>query len=88
MVSLHAISEPIPIPFSSKSIGSMISESIDDTSLPIIGSDKNSDLGIFSKSTDEEINKKLLEFEQGGMQEEQGITTLGDGYFIFQLDEE
>ncbi len=87
-ISLHAISEPIPIPFSSKSIGSMISESIDDTSLPIIGSDKNSDLGIFSKSTDEEINKKLLEFEQGGMQEEQGITTLGDGYFIFQLDEE
>ena len=86
-ISLHAISEPIPIPFSSKSIGSMISESIDDTSLPIIGSDKNSDLGIFSKSTDEEINKKLLEFEQGVMQEGQGITTLGDGYFIFQLDE-
>jgi len=64
----------------------MVSESLtDDASLIITGSDKNSDSDISSQSTDLEINQKSL--EQGSMQEEQGITTLGDGYFIFQLDE-
>lgn len=87
--SLHAISEPIPIPFSSKSIGSMVSESFpDDTSLLITGSDKNSDLGISLQRTDLEINQKSSELDPGLMQEEQGIKALGDGYFIFQLDEE
>ena len=88
-ISLHAISEPIPIPFSSKSIGSMVSESFpDDTSLLITGSDKNSDLGISLQRTDLEINQKSSELDPGLMQEEQGIKALGDGYFIFQLDEE
>lgn len=87
-ISLHAISEPTPISFSSKSIGlSMISESLTDgTFLPVTGSDKNSGLDISSQSTDLEVNQKPL--KQGVMQEEQEITTLGDGYFIFQLDEE
>jgi hypothetical protein len=85
-ISLHAISEPILIPSSSKSIMPMVSESLtDDASLIITGSDKNSDSDISSQSTDLEVNKKSL--EQGFIQEEQGITTLGDGYFIFQLDE-
>jgi len=88
-ISLHVISEPIPIPFSSKSIGSMVSESFpDDTSLLITGSDKNSDLGISLQRTDLEINQKSSELDPGLMQEEQGIKALGDGYFIFQLDEE
>jgi hypothetical protein len=88
-ISLHAISEPIPIPFSSKSIGSMVSESFpDDTSLLITGSDKNSDLGISLQRTDLEINQNSSELDPGLMQEEQGIKALGDGYFIFQLDEE
>ncbi len=88
-ISLHAISEPIPIPFSSKSIGSMVSESFpDDTSLLITGSNKNSDLGISLQRTDLEINQKSSELDPGLMQEEQGIKALGDGYFIFQLDEE
>jgi hypothetical protein len=87
-ISLHAISEPTPISFSSKSIGlSMVSESLTDgTFLPVTGSDKNSGLDISSQSTDLEVNQKPL--KQGVMQEEQEITTLGDGYFIFQLDEE
>lgn len=87
-ISLHAISEPTPISFSSKSIGlSMVSESLTDgTFLPVTGSEKNSDLDISSQSTDLEVNQKPL--KQGVMQEEQEITTLGDGYFIFQLDEE
>ncbi|NDA90845.1 MAG: hypothetical protein EBY20_08125, partial [Alphaproteobacteria bacterium] len=81
-ISLHAISEPIPIPFSSKSIGSMVSESFpDDTSLLITGSDKNSDLGISLQRTDLEINQKSSELDPGLMQEEQGIKALGDGYF-------
>lgn len=59
----------------------------DDASLIITGSDKNSDLGISSQSTDLEINQKSL--EQGSMQKEQETTTLGeDVNFIFQLDEE
>jgi len=70
-ISLHAISEPTPISFSSKSIGlSMVSESLTDgTFLPVIGSDKNSDLDISSQSTNLEVNQKPL--EQGVMQEEQ-----------------
>lgn len=86
-IPLHAVSKPIPIPSSSESIMSMVSESLDDdTSLIITGSDKNSDLGISSQSTDLEINQKSL--EQGSMQEEQETTTLGeDVNFIFQLDE-
>ncbi|MBN8522662.1 MAG: hypothetical protein J0M23_02215 [Rickettsiales bacterium] len=84
-VSLHAISEPIPIPSSSKSIMSMVSESLtDDTFLSVGSSDKDSGIGTTLQS-DLEVNKKSL--EQGFIQEEQEITTLGDGYFIFQLDE-
>jgi hypothetical protein len=67
-ISLHAISEPIPIPFSSKSIGSMVSESfLDDTSLLITGSDKNLDLGISLQRTDLEINQKSSELDPGLM---------------------
>jgi hypothetical protein len=67
---------------------SMVSESFpDDTPLLITGSDENSDLGISLQRTDLEINQKSSELDPGLMQEEQGITTLGDGYFIFQLDE-
>jgi len=54
----------------------------------ITGSDKNSDLGISLQRTDLEINQKSSELDPGLMQEEQGIKALGDGYFIFQLDEE
>ena len=65
----------------------MVSESLTDGAfLPVTGSEKNSDLDISSQSTDLEVNQKPL--KQGVMQEEQEITTLGDGYFIFQLDEE
>lgn len=84
-IPLHAVSKPIPS--ASEAIMSMVSESLDDdASLIITGSDKNSDLGISSQSTDLEINQKSL--EQGSMQEEQETTTLGeDVNFIFQLDE-
>jgi len=37
--------------------------------------------------SDLEINQKSSELDPGLMQEEQGIKALGDGYFIFQLDE-
>jgi len=48
----------------------MVSESLTDgTFLPVIGSDKNSDLDISSQSTNLEVNQKPL--EQGVMQEEQ-----------------
>jgi hypothetical protein len=84
-LSLHAISEPISIPSSSKSIRPMASESLtDDTFLSVGSSDKDSGIGTTLQS-DLEVNKKSL--EQGFIQEEQEITTLGDGYFIFQLDE-
>ena len=77
------------IPSSSKSVMSMVSESFpDDTPLLITGSDENSDLGISLQRTDLEINQKSSELDPGLMQEEQGIKALGDGYFIFQLDEE
>jgi len=85
-ISLHAIPEPIPIPSSLKSIRPMASESLtDDTFLSVGSSDKDSGIGTTLQS-DLEVNKKSL--EQGFIQEEQEITTLGDGYFIFQLDEE
>ncbi len=72
-ISLHAIPEPIP-PSSLKSIKPMASESLaDDTFLSVTGSDKNSDLGISSQSTDLEINQKYL--EQGSTQEEQETIT-------------
>lgn len=84
-ISLHAIPEPIPIPSSLKSIRPMASESLtDDTFLSVGSSDKDSGIGTTLQS-DLEVNKKSL--EQGFIQEEQEITTLGDGYFIFQLDE-
>lgn len=84
-LSLHAISEPISIPSSSKSIRPMASESLtDDTFLSVGSSDKDSGIGTTLQS-DLEVNKKSL--EQGFIQEEQEITTLGDVYFIFQLDE-
>ncbi|MCP5362649.1 MAG: hypothetical protein H6911_01630 [Rickettsiaceae bacterium] len=84
-LSLHAISEPISIPSSSKSIRPMASESLtDDIFLSVGSSDKDSGIGTTLQS-DLEVNKKSL--EQGFIQEEQEITTLGDGYFIFQLDE-
>ncbi|MBM3466302.1 MAG: hypothetical protein FJX70_00420 [Alphaproteobacteria bacterium] len=82
-ISLHAIPEPIPS--SLKSIRPMASESLtDDTFLSVGSSDKDSGIGTTLQS-DLEVNKKSL--EQGFIQEEQEITTLGDGYFIFQLDE-
>jgi hypothetical protein len=63
----------------------MASESLtDDTFLSVGSSDKDSGIGTTLQS-DLEVNKKSL--EQGFIQEEQEITTLGDGYFIFQLDE-
>jgi hypothetical protein len=75
----------ISIPSSSKSIRPMASESLtDDTFLSVGSSDKDSGIGTTLQS-DLEVNKKSL--EQGFIQEEQEITTLGDGYFIFQLDE-
>lgn len=84
-ISLHAVSKPIPIPFSSESIMSRVSESLAEVPfLPVSVSDKNSEI-VTTLQSDLEVNKKSL--EQGVMQEEQGITTLGDGYFIFQLDE-
>ena len=84
-ISLHAVSKPIPIPSSSESIMSMVSESLAEVPfLPVSVSDKNSEI-VTTLQSDLEVNKKSL--EQGVMQEEQGITTLGDGYFIFQLDE-
>ncbi len=84
-ISLHAIPEPIPIPSSLKSIRPIASESLtDDTFLSVGSSDKDSGIGTTLQS-DLEVNKKSL--EQGFIQEEQEITTLGDGYFIFQLDE-
>ena len=64
---------------------SMVSESLAEVPfLPVSVSDKNSEI-VTTLQSDLEVNKKSL--EQGVMQEEQGITTLGDGYFIFQLDE-
>ena len=86
-LSLHAISEPISIPSSSKSIMPMVSESLaDDTFLPVTGSDKNSEI-VATLHSNLQVNKKSLESDYELIQEEQGITTLGDGYFIFQLDE-
>lgn len=59
-ISLHAISEPILIPFSSKSIGSIVSESFaDDTFPPVTGSDKNSEIVTILQS-DLEVNKKIV----------------------------
>lgn len=66
-ISLYAISEPISIPSSSKTIEPMVLESL--------------------QTTDLENNQKPPEFDYELLQEEQGITTIGDGYFIFQLDE-
>lgn len=84
-ISLHAVSKPIPIPSSSESIMSRVSESLAEVPfLPVSVSDKNSEI-VTTLQSDLEVNKKSL--EQGVMQEEQWVTTLGDGYFIFQLDE-
>ncbi|WPX98212.1 hypothetical protein Megpolyxen_00023 [Candidatus Megaera polyxenophila] len=75
-ISLHAISEPISIPSSSKSIMPMVSESLaDDTFLLVTGSDKNSEI-VATLQSNLQVNKKSLESDYELIQEEQGITSL------------
>lgn len=69
-LSLHAISEPISIPSSSKSIMPMVSESLaDDTFLPVTGSDKNSEI-VATLHSNLQVNKKSLESDYELIQEE------------------